>query len=279
MNCAEEGISACPIGLKRSFQTRPVRLCITHVAFEAESAMLLLTGAPTAGGTTGALAFARHLLKVVEASPSPSDDYVLPDGLIEDAECHFLGRSFQVFDSMLDRNSDPQVVGLSSADYWLEHGRFTGDLMAAFARGARRNEKLYRQMGRLHDLDYLKHPHNAKRSKEQVHPMPLARFLMQREVPALYCAAIMEHAGYIGAGAEFSSKLSAALSACDDLATYAAAVAPTEWRSRGEISEKALGLLGQVRPLHFRLNMDSACPTRVLAHPDRFINRAFEAAA
>jgi predicted hydrolase (HD superfamily) len=131
----------------------------------------------------------------------------------------------------------------------------------------------------LHDLDYLKHPHTVKVGEEQVHPMPLARFLLRHDVPPLFCAAVMEHAGYIGAGTEFSSKLSAALSACDDLATYAAAIAPDEWHSRGELSVEALDLLAQVRPMHFRLDMDSACPTRVLAHPNRFINRALAAAA
>ena len=241
--------------------------------------MALAMAAPRAGGTVGALAFARHLLGVAEASPTPSAVYSLPDDLIDEAERLFLGRTLSQMDETLDREREPEVVGLSATSYWLEHGRVAGDLMRAFARGLGRNERFYYQMGRIHDVDFLKYPHSVASGEGQVHPMPLAMFLLDRGVPPLYCAAVMEHAGYIGGGTEFSSKLSAALSACDDLATYAAAIAPNEWRSKGEISSDALELLSKVRPVQFRLDMCSACPTRVLAHPDRFINRALAAAA
>jgi hypothetical protein len=199
------------------------------------------------------------------------DSYVLSCSMIEEMERHFLGRtSSHLF--LTDETSSPDPATIEDTDYWLEHARFTSDLMKAYAVRHNKNIVLYGQMGRIHDVDYLKHPHNSKESGDTaIHPVPAVVYLLERGVPPVISIAIMEHAGYIGAGKNYSTQLSAALSACDDLATYAAAFTKEEIIARNELSEEAIYYLDQIRPIRYKLDA-STCATRVAGNPKLFIN-------
>lgn len=239
-------------------------------------AMLMTKSSPLIrGGVTGAQHFAAFLANEAAAEGALCDGYELADGLVEEIEKHFLGKTMAQLETEIDRAKPPIFAQFSSVDYWLEHGRFTGDLMAEFARRHGGSANLYRQLGRIHDADYLRYPHKDRNSTRPVHPMALALYLRDNEVPAIVQLAIMEHAGYIGAGENFSGKLSAALSACDDLATYASAVDARHPHVGQELSPFARDLMKAVPLPAFRLDVSTSCPDRVLAHVDLFINNCF----
>lgn len=238
--------------------------------------MLMTKSSPlTQGGVNGAQHFAAFLADATTAEGALCDSYELTDALVDEIERHFLGKTMVQLESEIDRSKPPVDAQFSSVDYWLEHGRFTGDLMAEFARQHGGSVELYRQLGRIHDADYLRFPHKERNSPHPVHPMALALYLRSKGTPAIVQLAIMEHAGYIGAGEKFACKLSAALSACDDLATYASAVDMTHLSATQALDPLALKLLQSAAPPAFRLDVSTSCPDRVLAHVDLFINKCF----
>lgn len=161
---------------------------------------------PTSGGTRGALAFARYLVERAASEPPPAD-YALPNHIPPEAERRFIGSTFEDVVAELELAADSNGrVGLRSTLYWLKHGRVVAGLMPAWAVTRERPETLCVQLGRIHDVDYLARPHTARDGRDNVHPTPLAHFLLERGVPTIHCTAVMEHAGYIGAGAHLISR-------------------------------------------------------------------------
>lgn len=166
--------------------------------------------------------------------------------------------------------------------YWLAHGELAGELMALLAHKLGRNEALYRQVGRLHDADYYIHPHYGD-SEGLVHPAPLCKYLLELKVPAVVCLAVLEHAGYTGNGSRFSSVLSAAVSTCDDLATYMSCLKSTDFVRRhghhvatSKLSASAQVLVNETKTKVPVFPEEFACPRRVLDDVDLFINRSLK---
>lgn len=119
------------------------------------------------------------------------------------------------------------TTGRGTREYWLDHGELTGALMERIAGTWGGNPSLYNRVGRLHDVDYLAFPHDVVESGAR-HPLPLARAAFEHGVHPAICLAVLEHAPYIGLDRTPSSRLSAALSAAEDLATLAALRPPSE---------------------------------------------------
>lgn len=226
---------------------------------------------------SGATQYANKLRGALRlAEPLPLG-YALPDNLVAEAERHFLGLTYEEW-RISHGEATYHATDFSDVGYWLDHGRVAGELMGRLARHLGTDPVFYTQLGQLHDIDYVRFPHNARDPQDDVHPVPLARFLSERGAPVEALVAIMEHAGYIGKGSNFSSTLSAALSASDDLATYLAAVPREAPRYAKELCPLAQRLSAEIRAPQVLLDTARACPTRVLAKPDLYINSALRKA-
>lgn len=226
---------------------------------------------------SGATRYANELRKALRLAPPIPSTYALPHDLVTEAERHFLGSTYEEWRST-QLEETYHATDFSDVEYWLDHGRVASELMGCLAQLLGTNPVFYSQMGRLHDIDYLRFPHNAPDPQADVHPVPLARFLSEHDVPIEASVAIMEHAGYIGKGSDFATTLSAALSACDDLATYLAAVPQDDPRYARELCPLAQNLAAEIHPPRVLLNTNRACPTRVLARPELYINSALRKA-
>lgn len=208
-------------------------------------------------------------LKVLSLQQGVVDyNFSLDEELVQDALAYFL----------------PLSAENTHVAYWLAHGELAGELMALLARKLGRNEVLYRQVGRLHDADYYRHPHYGN-SEGLVHPAPLCQYLLERDAPAIVCLAILEHAGYTGNGSRFSSVMSAAISTCDDLATYMSCLNSTEFvRSHGhhvatsKLSASAQELVNAAGVSAPSFPDEFQCPRRVLNDVDLFINHSLQIA-
>ena len=141
-------------------------------------------------------------------------------------------------------NAIVHALGRSSIQYWQDHARVTGALMEKFARQIGEDENLYRIVGVIHDADYIKFPHDEAGASGARHPVPLCQFLWNNGVSASVCLAILEHAPYLGLNDVPSSRLSAALSACEDLATLCS-IDPKS-RAYDDLSEEAQALAADV---------------------------------
>jgi len=125
---------------------------------------------------------------------------------------------------------------------------------------------LYEQVGRLHDVDYLSFPHDAPDGGSR-HPVPLALAMREAGVHPLVCLALLEHAPYLGLCDQPSSRLSATLSAAEDLTTAAALVPP--FSGTDKLSPVALDLLSTVR---VSILIQRKGQVRAESNPERFIN-------
>jgi len=221
--------------------------------------------------------YANELRKALHLLPPLPAEYVLPHDMVIEAERHFLGSTYEEWQATQGKGTY-HATDFSDIGYWLDHGRVAGELMRCLAQYLSTNPIFYAQMGRLHDIDYVRFPHNAPDPQADVHPVPLARFLSERGVPVEASLAIMEHAGYVGKGSDFATTLSAALSACDDLATYLAAVPREAPRYSKDLCPLAQRLATQIRAPQVLLDTERACPTRVLAKPELYINSALRKA-
>lgn len=224
-----------------------------------------------------AIALADKLRESISSQQALPPGFALSDEFVRQTERHFLGQTYEQWierDGLVERSA----TSFTSIEYWLDHGRVAGALMERLALRLGQNPVLFRQMGRLHDVDYVRFPHNEANPSGDVHPVPLTQYLLDKQVPEILCVAIMEHAGYIGKGCEFSSRLSASLSACDDLATYLAAVPSTEARYTTDLSDEAQQISSEIDGPRIRLDVSRACPTRVLSKPDLYINSALKRA-
>jgi hypothetical protein len=118
-------------------------------------------------------------------------------------------------------------VGRCYLGYWLEHQVMAAEAMSYIATlvGDDDHIELYHQTGRLHDIDYLSHPHDTGNPHDSCHPVPLVEYLEQESFPIPGCIAILEHAPYLGLGRhgdDFTRRLSLALSICEDAVTLRA---------------------------------------------------------
>ena len=174
-----------------------------------------------------------------------------------------------------NRESAPEHV-----DYWLAHGELVGELMYQLAKQTGRNEVLYRQVGILHDADYFMHPHYGGETR-LVHPAPLCERLMHDCVHPVVVIAVLEHAGYTGCGEKFSSPLSAAISTCDDLATFISALHSPEFMGKNDYKVSLDMLTPGAKSLAESVISkvpipvfpdDFNCPHRVLKDINLFIN-------
>jgi hypothetical protein len=156
--------------------------------------------------------------------------------------------------------------GRGEREYWADHGRLTGELMAVIAHRSGAPPLLYDRVGRLHDLDYLAHPHDAPGPGER-HPVPLVKAMRVAGVHPTVCLAVLEHAPYVGLCDHPSSRLSAALSCAEDLATLAA-LQPAS-ASIGALSSEASILFRQIVPECF---IRRERTVRVEVDVDRYIN-------
>lgn len=158
--------------------------------------------------------------------------------------------------------------GRSDTEYWRDHGRLTAELMQRLAEEYGGHAELYARVGRLHDVDYLAFPHDAGETGPR-HPVPLVQALSSADVHPAICLAVLEHAPYVGLGAQPSSRLSAALSAAEDLATLAA----LDPRSPAiaDLSPSGQRLLGAARPRVF-FRRASGVPVRVETNVESYVN-------
>lgn len=174
--------------------------------------------------------------------------------------------------------SDPDLAvhgraardGRDTPAYWRDHGRITGALMRKLAQMGGGNPNLYERTGIIHDVDYLKHPHDRGKTSAP-HPVALVRALRERGVHPVICMAIMEHAPYSGLFLNPTSKLSAALSAAEDLATLAALKPPCPHLDR--LSAKARELLDTLKPEVWIFRRERV---RVETGIDQYINAPLE---
>jgi putative nucleotidyltransferase with HDIG domain len=108
--------------------------------------------------------------------------------------------------------------------YWRKHCAIVARMMEnlALERGESSNmRKMWHAAGLLHDLDYLKAPHDQYgRFVGESHPLPLAVMLQDKGFPPFLILAILEHSPHLELS--MSSQMSAALIGCDEAATLAA---------------------------------------------------------
>lgn len=166
---------------------------------------------------------------------------------------------------MPDRPGVAATKGRGDGEYWSDHGELTGKLMAEIARRTNRHVDLYRRVGRVHDIDYLAHPHDAKGPGER-HPVPLVSAMRDAGVHPAICCAVLEHAPHAGFDRQPSSRLSAALSAAEDLATLAAIDPPSSAVS--DLSGQALEFFRLAEPKYWI----PPASLRVENNVERFIN-------
>lgn len=169
-----------------------------------------------------------------------------------------------------------QCVGRAARDgrgeweYWRDHGLQTGALMRRMAKKWGGDPELYYRVGYVHDLDYLCFPHDVPQAEAEdrtAHPVPLAMAMQEMGVCAAVTLAVLEHAPYLGLSNTPSSRLSATLSAAEDLTTLAALDPP--FADVAKLSNEARRLLKSIKaPKKFHRNS----PVRAERNPDRFIN-------
>jgi hypothetical protein len=106
------------------------------------------------------------------------------------------------------------------AGYWLKHSEVVAALMRNMADMLGNDPDLYQAAGQVHDLDYVKAPHDLGcKDISKAHPVALVKDLMEMGAPPILSLAVLEHSPHLNL--EPSSPLSDALVACDDAATLA----------------------------------------------------------
>jgi len=111
-----------------------------------------------------------------------------------------------------------------NAKYWRDHNLGVARLMEIIAHHTEADVNLYRIAGLVHDLDYLRYPHDdgARRTGRlfEIHPMVEVEELEKLGAPAELLLALMEHAPHTGC--KPSGPMSHALIAADNIATFRA---------------------------------------------------------
>lgn len=161
--------------------------------------------------------------------------------------------------------------GRGDWEYWRDHGLSTGSLMRRMALQWGGDQELYDAVGRVHDLDYLRFPHDVPSKNVTdglAHPVPLAGAMRDMGVHPVVTLAVLEHAPYLGLCDAPSSRLAATLSAAEDLATIAALVPP--FNGLDKLSAEARVLLATVKT---NKQIHRKGKVRVESNVERFINK------
>jgi hypothetical protein len=107
-----------------------------------------------------------------------------------------------------------------NAEYWLGHSESVASLMRNLALLLGADPNLYQAAGEVHDLDYVRAPHDlGSKNLPGAHPVPIVIDLMEMGAPPVLSLAVLEHSPHLNLRP--SSRLSEALIACDDAVTLA----------------------------------------------------------
>jgi len=152
-----------------------------------------------------------------------------------------------------------------SEGYWSDHGLITKQLMENFANKLGENADLYGVTGLLHDIDYLKYPHDRGEYVGR-HPIPLIKHLMRLNANPNMAIAIFEHAPHLGLAN--SSRLSLALTGCEELATL---MSFDNKEKLSQLSELAHDLTQSIEVSYYVDETIDGTP-RVFNSPEKSIN-------
>jgi hypothetical protein len=131
--------------------------------------------------------------------------------------------------------------------------------------------ELYGTTGLIHDLDYLRHPHDRGIYVGR-HPIPLVKYLMRRNANPYMCLAILEHAPHLKLNN--LSRLSFSLTGCEELATL---ISFNESSKIASLSAFAKELIKDVEVCQFvDVNVDGV--PRVFESPEHSINAPLKTA-
>lgn len=108
------------------------------------------------------------------------------------------------------------------SDSLRRHCYAVADSLRHFARQSGADADLWEAVGLLHDMDYEKHPNDA-RSASEGHPSVAVAFLREQGWSEEVCRAILSHADYCGVPRE--TPLEKTLFAVDELSGFVMAVA------------------------------------------------------
>jgi hypothetical protein len=176
---------------------------------------------------------ALHKVEGLEASVEngtwlPDDDYIAD---IRDrwrtegyARCRFWGGCHS------KELHDPRYCSGYRCDpaYWRKHNIEVGHIMELIAPYVGGNAVEYRRLGELHDLDYLKAPHDDGpiSPTKDIHPCPVVNDLEQHGAPKEIMIAILEHSPHGRIDGKPHSVLSQSLFFADNFATCRSAGCP-----------------------------------------------------
>jgi hypothetical protein len=145
------------------------------------------------------------------------------DVLIQEFLPEFEG--FCRFPKNCPTNGQPlQCANRCNARYWRDHNQGVARIMATIAHHLGADSELYYTAGLVHDLDYLRHPHDDGKPRAdrllEIHPMVEVLRLEKLGAPAELLLALIEHAPHTGC--KPSGPMSHALIAADNIATFRA---------------------------------------------------------
>lgn len=156
--------------------------------------------------------------------------------------------------------------------YWYDHGQITKKLMESLAKQIDADEEVYGKTGLIHDLDYLKFPHDRKnKDKENQHPIPLVKKMKEKGIHPEICLAILAHSPHIQRSIDISSsRLSLSLIACEELATLLSVENNEKYYTKLSNEAKNLVEISQIQP-EYLIDLTIDTP-RVLGSPSKLIN-------
>ena len=114
------------------------------------------------------------------------------------------------------------------SSYWKHHNKQVAELMSDFAKLISQDQSLFYATGFLHDIDYLKYPHDYEfYSLFDAHPFKAVKYLEELDINSSMLLAILEHSPHLNL--EPSNLLSKSLLACDDIITFTSANIELNW--------------------------------------------------
>ena len=114
------------------------------------------------------------------------------------------------------------------SSYWKHHNKQVAELMSNFASLINQDKELFYATGFLHDIDYLKYPHDFEfYSLTDAHPFKAVTYLNNLDINYFIPLAILEHSPHLNL--EPTNLLSKALLACDDIVTFTSASVKLTW--------------------------------------------------
>lgn len=157
-----------------------------------------------------------------------------------------------------------------SYHYWNNHGLLTKELMELLAKKIGADAAVFGRTGFIHDIDYLRYPHDRGDNKN-AHPIPLVKKMIEKNIHPEICLAVLEHAPYLKLTNDKRSKLSYALTACEELATLLSVKNNSAYVS--ELSIEAKELAGSIyNNPKYLIDINIDLKPRVLSSPQKCIN-------